>query len=574
MYRITIKSLNKIVLCEKSQNVAQALMNNNISININCMGRGTCGKCKIKHISGKLNSINEEERKFLSNNDIENNLRLACYTFPQENIEIDVLPMNEDYSISSYGFIPKFKENPSIYKLLNESSNTYVYYEDELLTEEDGNTLDKLYGISVDIGTTTVVMSLIDINASKELAEEVSINTQIDYGQDIISRISYADENGIEGIIKLKKSIVNLLNEMIQKLCIKTNIDRRNIYELDVSANTVMMHMLLGVSASSMAKSPYEPAFTSSQLVKASELGININENGKIYCLPSISSFIGADIVSGLYASGICDFDKNILYMDIGTNGEIVLKANDKMYSCSCAAGPALEGMNISFGMKAGKGAIEQVKIGANQLEINVIGQTEPIGICGSGIISVISQMLKNGLIRGDGSIQSPQYFDEDNQLFKKSMIIENERKKYLRLNFTQNPITISQKDIRQVQLAKAAILAGIYTLLQSADIEFNHIDKVLIAGQFGLHLSVDSLIGCGILPIELSDKVTYVGNTSKSGACMSLLSRDTKNRMSSMALNIEYVDLSKIDSYQKLFVECLNFDIGLSDNRKNNKKL
>lgn len=562
MYKITIKSLNKIVLCEKSQSVAQALINNDISINFNCMGRGTCGKCKIKHVSGKLNIMNAEERKFLSNHDIENKIRLACYTFPQENIEIDIVPTNEDYSISSYGFIPKFKANPSIYKVLNESANTYVYYEDELLSKESGNTLDKLYGIAVDIGTTTVVMSLIDINTSKELATEVSINTQIDYGQDIISRISYADENGNEGIVKLKKSIVNLLNEMIQSLCTQTNTDRQNIYELDVSANTVMLHMLLGVSASSISKAPYEPVFTSSQLVAASELGININENGKVYCLPSISSFIGADIVSGLYASNVCDFDKNILYMDIGTNGEIVLKANDKIYSCSCAAGPALEGMNISFGMKAGKGAIEKIKIGDNQLELSVIGQTEPIGLCGSGIISTISQMLKNRLIKSDGSIQSPQYFDEDNNSFKKSIIIEDGRKKYLRLNFTQNPITISQKDIRQVQLAKGAILAGIYTLLQVADIKFNHIDKVLIAGQFGLHLSVESLIGCGILPIELSDKVTYVGNTSKSGACMSLLSRDTKSRMNSMALNIEYVDLSKIDSYQKLFVKCLNFDI------------
>jgi len=564
MYKITIKSLNKMVLCEKSQSVAQALVNNDISININCMRRGTCGKCKIKHVSGNLNTINAEERKFLSNHDIKNNIRLACYTFPEEDLEIDILSTNEDYSISSYGFIPKFKTNPSIYKLLNELSNTYVYYEDELLAEENGNTLDKLYGIAVDIGTTTVVMSLIDINTSKELAAEVSINTQIDYGQDIISRISYAEENGNEGIIKLEKSITDLLNSMINKLCTQTNIDIQNIYELDVSANTAMLHMLLGVNASSMAKAPYEPVFTSSQIITASELDIDINENGKIYCLPSISSFIGADIVSGLYASGICDFDKNILYMDIGTNGEIVLRTNDKMYSCSCAAGPALEGMNISFGMKAGKGAIEQVKIGDNQLEISVIGQTEPIGICGSGIISTISQMLKNGLIKSDGSIQSPKYFDEDNQLFKKSIIVENGRKKSLRLTFDHNPITISQKDIRQVQLAKGAILAGIYTLLQAADIDFNYIDKVLIAGQFGLHLSVDSLIGSGILPLELSDKITYIGNTSKSGAYMSLLSKDAKKRMNDIALNIEYIELSRLDSYQKLFIKCLNFDARL----------
>lgn len=559
MYKIKVKSLNKTILCDKSQSVAEALVNNDITINISCMRRGTCGKCKIRHISGRISEINSEESKFLSNNDIKHNIRLACYAFPEEDIEIDVLTNNEDFSISSYGFMPNFKVNPSICKLLNDSGNTYVYYEDELTAEEDGNTLDKLYGIAVDIGTTTVVMSLIDINTSQELAVELSINTQIDYGQDIISRISYTEENGNEGIVKLQKTIINLLNDMIEKLCIKANIVRNNIYEIDISANTAMLHMLLGINATAMTKAPYEPVFTSSQLVSADELGININKAAKIYCLPSISAFVGADIVSGLFASDIFNDDKNILYMDIGTNGEMVLKTNDKMYSCSCAAGPALEGMNISFGMKAGKGAIEQVKIADNDIELSVIGEAEPTGICGSGIISTISQMLENELIKKDGSIQSPKYFDE-NQTFKRSIIIENERKKYLRLNFSENPITISQKDIRQVQLAKSAILAGVYTLLQSAYIKTDNISKVIIAGQFGLYLSVENLVGCGILPAELSDKITYVGNASKSGACMSLLSRDTKAKMNLMALNIEYIDLSKLDSYQKLFIDCLKF--------------
>jgi uncharacterized 2Fe-2S/4Fe-4S cluster protein (DUF4445 family) len=560
MYKITIKSLNKTIICEKSQSIAEALVNNDISINISCMRRGTCGKCKIRHISGRLNDINSEESKLLSNCDVKNNIRLACYSYPEEDIEIDILVKNEDFSITSYGFIPSFKVNPSIYKLLNESENTYVYFDDEMLVEEDGNTLDKLHGIAVDIGTTTVVMSLIDVNTSQELASELSINTQIDYGQDIISRISYTEEKGNEGIIKLQKTIVNLLNDMLEKLCIKANIDRNNIYEIDISANTAMLHMLLGINATAMTKVPYEPAFTASQLIAASELGININANGKVYCLPSISAFVGADIVAGLYASDIFNYDKNLLYMDIGTNGEMVIKTNDKMYSCSCAAGPALEGMNISFGMKAGKGAIEQIKITENDIDLSVIGEAEPAGICGSGIISTISQMLEDGLIKKDGSIQSPKYFNENNQVFKRSLIIENERKKYLRLNFSENPITISQKDIRQVQLAKAAILAGVYTLLQSADIKTDNISRVIIAGQFGLHLSVENLVGCGILPSELSDKITYVGNASKSGACMSLLSRDTKAKMNLMALKIEYIDLSKLDSYQKLFIDCLKF--------------
>ncbi len=562
MFKISIKLLNQTILCKEYQSLTEALTNNNIAINNSCIGRGTCGKCKIKHISGKLNDIKAEERKFLSKHDIENNIRLGCYAFLQGDIEIELLDTQEDYSITSYGLVSEFRVNPFIHKLLNESGNTYVYYGDNLLTEEKGNTLDKLYGIALDIGTTTVVMSLIDINTSKELATEVSINTQIDYGQDVISRISYSEENGIEGIFKLKKSIIDLLNNMIQKLCDQTGIDRQHIYEIDVSANTTMLHTLLGVNASSMARVPYEPVFTASQNVIASDLGININQSGKVYCLPSVSSFIGADIVSGLYASGSCDSDENILYVDIGTNGEIVLKANGKMYCCSCAAGPALEGMNISFGMKAGSGAIEQVKIEDNRLELSIIAQTAPIGLCGSGIISAIAQLVKNGLIKNDGAIHSANDFSEDD--FRRTLIIENGRKKSIRLTFDHNPITISQKDIRQVQLAKGAILAGIYTLLQAANINFNHIDKVLIAGQFGLHLSVDSLIGCGILPIELSDKITYIGNTSKSGAYMSLLSKDAKNRMNDIALNIEYIELSRLDSYQKLFIKCLNFDARL----------
>lgn len=558
MNKIKLKSKNQEIQYQDGLSLRNILRNANVNFNDLCMGRGKCGKCKIKYISGKINPISKEEKELLSAYEIENNIRLACYVYPEEELTIDIFDTDEKYSILTSGFVPKFATNPSIMKKYIDNLETHVMYNDDVIGIEIGDTREKVYGVAVDIGTTTVALSLVDMIKNEEVATDSSINLQNQYGQDVITRISYEIEYADEGINTLKNTIVDLLNKMIINVCNKASISVDNIYEIVVAANTTMLHMLLGISAISIGVIPFKPSFTEAKSVLASSLNININQNGMLYCLPSVSSYIGADIVAGVFVSKMYEKKGNILFIDIGTNGEIVLKHDDKLYSCSCAAGPALEGMNISCGMKAGSGAIESISIDNDHVSYKVIGNCKPVGICGSGILSAISEFIKNNLITKNGLIAKQEKFSDND--FRKKIIIEDGKKRNLIIASEESPILITQKDVRQVQLAKGAILSGIICLLNETCTEIQNIDKVIIAGQFGMHLSIESLVGCGILPKVLEDKIEYIGNSSKTGAFMSLLSRKVKEDMSVLSKKINYVELSKISNYEKIFTDCLKF--------------
>ena len=319
-----------------------------------------------------------------------------------------------------------------------------------------------------------------------------------------------------------------------------------------------MLHFLLGIKSNSIGKSPYAPAFVKSKYIKASSIGININSNGKLYCLPGVSSYIGSDIVAGAFVAKLHDRTDNILFIDIGTNGEIVLASKGKLLSCSCAAGPALEGMNISCGMRAATGAIEDMVIDKEQVKLSVIGEQQPIGICGSGILAALRELLKTGIVKKDGSFIKKEKLAEDD--YRQKYIRLNGKKREFMIEDKAQALYITQSDIRQIQLAKGAILSGFYALLNKSGISINELDRVVIAGQFGSHLSVDSLTGTGILPKEVESKITYVGNSSKTGAYMALMSDDIKKDLEKIAKTIDYMELGASDGYERLFADCLLF--------------
>ena len=567
MFKILIKPTDKIIEIDENTNVMDSLLHNNINMDNNCLGHGTCGKCKVKLLSGNVNPITKQELSLLSKYDMENSIRLSCFLFPKSDITIELAQQNNDeMSITAFGFLPEFSlGTPSLNKEYNPANNsTLVKYNKTIISTEKGNTSDNIFGIALDIGTTTVVMSLVNILTKQEISTEVSINTQVKYGQDVITRISYSNDNGEIGITSLKNEIISLINNMINEICAKSNINSDNIYEIAVSANTTMLHMLLGISAFSLAHSPYKPVFTNAQTTNAYKLGININSKGILYCLPSISAFVGADIVSGIYASNFYKASGNSLFIDIGTNSEIVLNSNGSLYCCSCAAGPALEGMNISCGVKACTGAIEEITVNNDEIIIKTIGNSAPIGLCGSGIISSIGQLVKNRIIKNNGQIRKHSEYKESDLFFQFAQDRLSADNKTICIADSNPPINITQKDIRQVQLAKGAILAGIHSLLETSEIDFTQIDKVFIAGQFGLHLSAKSLVECDIIPEILSDKIIYVGNTSKSGAILALLSYEAKQIMSNIAASAKYIELSTLNTYQEKFIKCLNFNSDL----------
>ncbi|WP_347352723.1 ASKHA domain-containing protein, partial [Acetoanaerobium noterae] len=430
---------------------------------------------------------------------------------------------------------------------------------DKVIAIEKGNTTDNIYGLAIDIGTTTVAADLVDMKSGKAILSSSDINPQKKFGLDVLTRITYALENEEQAVKNLQHEIVNLINKMTFEMCMSANISKEHIYEVSVAANTTMLHFLLGIKSNSIGKSPYAPVFVKSKYIKASRIGININSNGKLYCLPGVSSYIGSDIVAGAFVAKLHDSKDNILFIDIGTNGEIVLASKGKLLSCSCAAGPALEGMNISCGMRGEAGAIEDMVIDKEQVRLSVIGgEQQPIGICGSGILAALRELLKTGIVKKDGSFIKKEKLAEDD--YRQKYIRLNGKKREFMIEDKAKTLYITQSDIRQIQLAKGAILSGFYALLNKSGISINELDKVVIAGQFGSHLSVDSLTGTGILPKEVESKITYVGNSSKTGAYMALMSDDIKKDLEQIAKTIDYMELGASDGYERLFADCLLF--------------
>lgn len=318
------------------------------------------------------------------------------------------------------------------------------------------------------------------------------------------------------------------------------------------------MHFLLGVDATPIGNSPYAPAFVKSKNILAKDIGIKASTGARLYCLPSVSAYIGADIVAGAYVCELHKAKENILFIDIGTNGEIVLSNHGKLLSCSCAAGPALEGMNISSGMRASEGAIEDVKITESGIEFKVIGSGEPIGLCGSGILAAVKELIVTGFVKKNGTFIKKETLEESD--YRYDMIqLDGKRREFV-LRSSPEQILITQADIRQVQLAKGAILSGFYALLKQANIDMSKLHKVMIAGQFGAHLPADSLVGTGILPEEVKDKLVYVGNASKTGAYMALMSVEVKEQIEELAHKMDYMELGASEGYERLFAQCLLF--------------
>ena len=431
---------------------------------------------------------------------------------------------------------------------------------------EPGDQTDYLYGAAIDIGTTTVVTSLIDMMTGKEMGTASRINAQKEFGLDVLTRISYETEHPEDGKEHLQKAITDSINEMLDEVCRKTEvpgkgrIEKHDIYEITVAANCTMMHMLLGVSAGSIGRAPYAPVFVKSKNLRAAEIGIQAGEGARLYCLPSVSAYIGADIVAGAYVCELRKQQKNVLFIDIGTNGEIVFSDHGRLLSCSCAAGPALEGMNISSGMRAAVGAIENVKITEQGVKLQIIGQEEyrqeePEGVCGSGILAVVKELRRTGLIRKDGAFIKQKDISEED--YRYPMLELDGRKRKFKMT---ERLRITQGDVRQVQLAKGAILSGFYALLKKAGRTMEDLDQVMIAGQFGAHLPAESLIGTGILPKEVKDKLIYVGNSSKTGAYLALMSGKAKKEMEELAHHMEYMELGATEGYERLFADCLMF--------------
>lgn len=595
MPKMTIRPSGKSYTYETGKSLLDILLEHKIFVDNPCNGKGICGKCRVKILSGALPPVQATEKGLLRQEGLDKGIRLACMVTPQEDLEIELIQKEREHEVLTTGYIPDLTFDcditKQVVKITKPGSDSQTSFEDQIREQvhmedldlsvlaagryipgtmtavshngriiqlEPGDTSDVLYGVAIDIGTTTVVCALIDMHTGKELANASMINAQKHFGLDVLTRITYASEHPKTGTADLQRAIVDSVNDMIQEICRQAGIQREAIYEITVAANCTMMHMFLGVDAVSIGKAPYAPMFVRARDILASQIGLKAAPGARLYCLPSVSAYIGADIVAGTHVCGLRGADQNILFIDIGTNGEIVLSDHGRLLCCSCAAGPALEGMDISCGMRAAQGAIEDVRITREGVKVEVIGGGQPAGICGSGILAAVKELLRVGLVRPNGTFIKKEQLDFADYRFP--MLRSNGKKREFILAGYPEQLTVTQQDIRQVQLAKGAILSGVTALLNKAGIAMEDLDKILVAGQFGAHLPAESLTGTGILPAGVSGKIGYVGNSSKTGAHMALISAQVKREMERSAAHMDYMELGGTEGYERLFSDCLLF--------------
>ncbi|MDR9501152.1 MAG: ASKHA domain-containing protein [Desulfurivibrionaceae bacterium] len=416
---------------------------------------------------------------------------------------------------------------------------------DRIIAVEPGDTTAQLYGLAVDIGTTTVGCLLMDLNSGKVLAESTAYNAQIAYGEDVISRIIYSQRPG--GLQTLQQKVVYTINQIIEKVCKEMIISPSDISYIMAAGNTVMSHLLLGIDPKFLREAPYVPTCSQFPLTRAADLGVLAHPSVRLFLYPSVSSYVGGDIVAGVHACQMHKRSDITLFIDIGTNGEIVVGNEDWMMCSACSAGPAFEGGGIKCGMRASSGAIENFHISPDTFEpmIITIDRTKPRGICGSGLISIVSELLEAGVIDQQGKF---------NQQLSHPRIREGESGYEYVLAWEMDAlagydIVISEVDIDNLNRAKGAMYAGYQTLLEAVGLTFDDLDRVILAGNFGAYIDLERAICIGLLPDLDRDKFYYLGNASLLGVQISLDDHKRfreRTMVSQLITNIELAENSE----------------------------
>jgi len=449
--------------------------------------------------------------------------------------------------------------------MLHENGNafTVVLHGDEITAFETGDTASHCYGVAVDIGTTTVVGLLIDLNTGRQLLAASRINPQVARGDDVISRLTFIREDSA-GLKDLHDRIVGCLNEIVAELCKKSNVPHDHIYELAAVGNTTMSHILAGVNCGKLAEAPFAAVVRDAMNVNAHDLGIRINPRGNVYISPNIAGFVGGDTVGVILATGLMNGSAGRvrLAIDIGTNGELVLAAKGQVISCSTAAGPAFEGARIKQGMRAAHGAIDKVAF-SDAIDVSTIGNAPPRGICGTGLIDSIAEMVRTGVIDYTGRIIDP---DEAplSEFLKRRIVRQGDSNEFVLVDGEKShngqPIVLTQRDVREVQLAKGAMRAGIEILLAELGLAAQDIDEVYLAGAFGNFIRKRMAKGIGLLPDIDSEKIKFVGNAAGTGARMLLASKDCRTEAERISTGVRYVELAGRPDFQQAFMMSMLF--------------
>lgn len=584
----------------KEQTILEAALNAGIDLTSICGGKGTCGKCKvIIDQKDAVNDLTEKEKNLLTPEEITKGVRLACFLKATQNLIIRIpeysrtgkqrlqiegidTPIALNPSVKKYYLelpIPTLEDprsdvdrlkdaltekNPFTnlkikHDLLKNISSKLRHYDwkitvivhyQKIVGIEAGNTSNRLYGYAVDIGTTKLAGYLIDLNTGKVIAATSLMNPQIPYGEDVIARLNFPDP------IILHTVIIQGINEMLQDLLEKTDVKQEEVYELIAVGNTVMHHLFFNLDSQHLGFAPYPPILTNAIELNAVKIGININPLGKVYFLPLIAGFVGADTVGVILATEMYKKEEVCLALDIGTNTEVVIGNKDRMIACSCASGPAFEGAHIKHGMRAASGAIEKIEINPTTYEVTykTIDNAPPIGICGSGIIDLVAELYKTGIINIKGTFNKDLNIVKKDDKSKYFVVVNADGKKIKR------DIIFTQGDIRQITLAKAAMQTGILMLMKKFGIDKDAIKTFFLAGAFGSHINKESARFIGIYPEIDLNKVVIVGNAAGTGARMCLTSVNAKEIVENIAKKVEYIELAADTEFQREFLNANYF--------------
>jgi uncharacterized 2Fe-2S/4Fe-4S cluster protein (DUF4445 family) len=568
-----------------------------LPIDSTCGGRGTCGKCKVR-ILGAATEITDADHRELRQDEIANGWRLSCQAHVHEDLTCEVPQLLRVPKAATMGLGRLVILDPNVRKVYLELEPptlhdqrsdvtrlrdaleaeghdmtaevavlrslpsvlrgaefkvTAVLAGERLVAVEPGDTTGECYGIAFDVGTTTLVGTLMNLRTGMAAAVSSTLNGQAPFGADVISRISHA-MNGGDAVLELQAAVLQTMNEIIARLYAEAGVSADRTYEAVVVGNVTMLHLLLGVDPAPIAVMPFTPAFMEPVTVASSEVGLDIHPHGYLQTLPALGAYVGSDIVAGVLATGLAREDKLRIFVDVGTNGEIVIGSTQRSLATAAPAGPAFEGSQIKCGMRATDGAIEGVSLG-DRVELQVIGgDAKPAGICGSGLVDAVAQLLLSGLLDHSGRMKSREDAGS-HPLADRLIEVEG-----VRAFLLAEGVYLTQRDVRELQFAKGSIATGIKVLMDILGVSTGDVDEVFLGGSFGSYLNPESAKIIGLVPPVDVDRIIAVGNSAGEGAKIALLSYRERQVAFELPSRLEYVELSGRTDFNDSFVSVLQF--------------
>jgi uncharacterized 2Fe-2S/4Fe-4S cluster protein (DUF4445 family) len=603
VYTVNFQPIGKRIEVEKDQSLLSAAQSGGIAIASLCGGIGVCDSCKIRLIIGRLTEPSLEETAVFSDDELKSGFRLACQSFPLSDLTIEIPPesLTAPQRLQVEGQEVAFQIEPLVKPIpieipppsINDLRSDTIRLKEALAEKCDMHSVSielpvletlspllrnyqwhvllamrnnvvvgvlpahtSLLGLAVDIGTTKIAAYLCDLSTGNVLSKSGAMNPQTAFGEDVISRISFINTNK-NGHKLLQSRLVDTLNNLINDLCLlasnqNSRISPDQIVEMVVVGNTAMHHIFAGLPVQQLGIAPYVPAVSEPIEISAHAIGLNISPGAMIFLPSNIAGYVGADHVAMLLSTGLPQASKTSIALDIGTNTEITLFYKDRLFSCSCASGPAFEGAHIQAGMRAAPGAIERVQVIHGEIHIQTIDDLKPVGICGSGILDTITCMHELGIIdhRGAFITSSPQIRQSAHG--REFVIVGQEK------SGNGRDIVVTRQDINEIQLAKGAIRTGIEVLLEYAGITSAEIEDFIIAGAFGSYINIPSAVKIGMFPGLPVNRFRQVGNAAGTGARQMLLSVSQRQAAEKIANRVEYIELSIYPNFTKIFSKSL----------------